>query len=169
MVGKNLTLMIGLPFSGKSTYVRQLLVRNPIQVIEGESIVIALKSEGINISNDNMEPVYKVERVMANTFMNRDLPIIVDNRNLLIEAIFLWRQIAEINGYKTMGRIIDTPLNICLERAEEENKNDHIFNHIKMCSERLDELKMMLGLKHQNILYNYEVINMEVDKWDFIK
>jgi len=28
----------------------------------------------------------------------------------------------------------------------------------------LDELKMMLGLKHQNILYNYEVINMEAGK-----
>ena len=164
MVGKQLILMIGLPFAGKSTYVKNLLTREPFQLIEGACILKALRSEGVDAGANNMNPVYKVEAVMAKAFMNRELPIVIDDRNLLIEEIFLWRQIAESYNYKTMGRIIDTPVEVCLQRAEEKNKDDKWYNHIKMCRERLDELKMMLGLKHQNILYNYEVINMEAGK-----
>ncbi len=156
--------MIGLPFAGKSTYVKNLISRIPLQVIEGASIVKALRGEGFDITNQSMDPVYMVERVMAKTFMNRDLPIIVDERNLLLESIFLWRQLAEANGYKTVGRILDTPLHICLERSKEKNSNEDMFKHIGICSEQLDELKTVLGFKHQNVLYNYEVINLEVDK-----
>ena len=156
--------MIGLPLAGKSTYVKNLIQRKPLQVIEGGSIVKALISEGIDVNNDNMEPVYKVERVMAKAFMNRELPIIVDERNLVLESIFLWRQIAEEHGYKTFGMILDTPFGICLKRAQDQGRGDAMHNHIKLCSEQLNELKTMLGFKYQNILTNYEVINLEVDK-----
>jgi predicted kinase len=164
MVGKQLILMIGLPFSGKTTYVKNLVSRTPLQIIEGTSIALGLKAEGININNQNMQPVYQVQRIMAHAFMNRELPIIVDERNLTLESIFLWRQIAETKGYKVVGRIINTPVEICLERAKKQERGEQFYNHIKICSEQLDELKTMLAFKHQNILSNYEVINTEVNQ-----
>lgn len=159
MEDKRLMLMIGLPFAGKSTYVKNVLTRGAFQVIEGASILKALQSEGIVADNNNMGPVYEVEKIMAKAFMNVSLPIIVDSRNLLVEEIFLWRQLAEENGYKIFGKIIDTPTEICLERATKQINDDKWGPHILMCSNRLEELKTMLAFKHQNLLTNYEVID----------
>jgi predicted kinase len=161
---KELILMIGLPLAGKTTYVKDLITRVPYQVVEGRCIMKSLRSQGVDATNQNMDPVYEVERIMAKAFMFREFPVIIDDRNLLVESIFLWRQVAETHGYKTVGIILDTPIEICLKRSEVGSRGDAMYGHIKQCSEQLDELKTVLGLKHQSILSNYRVINTEATK-----
>lgn len=159
---KEMVLMIGLPFAGKSTYVQDFLKRAPgYQVIEGSTIVQGFKEVNVNITNQTMDRVYYVQKIIARAHMERQLPIIVDERNLTLESIFIWRQIAENSDYRTTAVIIDTPLEICLKRAEDNGRTADFLEHIRTCAEQLNELKLMLGFKHQNILSTYKVIKPE--------
>jgi predicted kinase len=163
-MSKELLILVGLPFAGKSTHAKYLASRRPYQIIEGACIGKAMNTEGYEISNENMDPVYTVERIMFKAFAQRELPVIIDDRNLLIESIYLWKNLAFSVDYRVLVKIIDTPVDICIRRAKEAGKDERIIRHIDLCSERLQELRTMFGFKHQNILDNFEVIKTEEDK-----
>lgn len=143
-------IMIGITASGKSYYVDQYYSKSH-QIISENHIVEAMKLEGIAIQHDFK---HAVMAVMTRALMLRKLPIVIDEPNLLAESLFMWNSIAYKHKYKTKAIVIDTPLDICINRLEDLVKNidKNILKAVEKQHEQLKELQLLLNSKYQKIV-----------------
>jgi predicted kinase len=112
---QELTLMIGKAFSGKTHYVKKNLLESH-QLIDRNTIQYALEKEYLPKSE-----IYRIMAIIARSLMLYNVPIIVDDKNLNLESIFIWKSLAFEYGYTIKCIIIDTPNEICEERIEKLN------------------------------------------------
>jgi len=148
-----LILMIGATCSGKTTYVKKNLVYN-YQYISEKAITKAMKFEHLD-PKKNLNLVYIVVALYARSLMIQNLPIVVDDRNLSIESLVLWKKIANEHNYKTHGILMDTPFEICKKRMEIICKTQEHSNLLLEEFERLEALKHIFYNKHhQKDIFN---------------
>jgi predicted kinase len=113
-----LTLMCGLPRSGKSTWVKKNKKKNEVVVCPDE---IRLELFG-HIFHSPSEPfIWSITEFFIKSLMKQKINIILDACNLTM-TIHRWIDIARKNNYKVNLIVIDTKFDICLKRNEKDKK-----------------------------------------------
>lgn len=114
----NITVMVGLQGSGKSTIAQDL--KNDMEnceIVSSDAIRKEFKNEITN------EQVFKIYYARAKEFLNAGKNVILDATNITIKSrrqIFM--QLKNIPCEKTCY-IVNTPIDICEERLTERNKD----------------------------------------------
>jgi predicted kinase len=118
---KEIILTIGLPGSGKSTYVNSnfIGVKSGYQILCLDDMRLAM-GDIFNRKTENI--IIAMHDIMARAFMERGLNIIVDSTNISKKVIGGWYELANEYGYNTKGIFFDTPIGECMERKVDTNK-----------------------------------------------
>lgn len=146
-------LTIGLPGSGKSTYVNdnfiktgsghQILCLDDMRLAMGD--IFNRKTEDIIIAMHN---------IMARAFMERGLSIVVDSTNISKKVIGDWHELANEYGYDMKGIFFDIPIGECMERKVGTNKlTVEVYERMYR---QLEELKPGM----ENYFDSFEVITL---------
>ena len=129
-----LVVMLGLPKSGKSTYVNQNY--SHYQVLCADDIRLALGSA----FNRNTESfVWSIHDAMLRAFMERGRNIIIDATNTTIYTLEKYKRIAnDYDRYSIELVVLKTPLKTCLNRNNDSVPIDVI---VRMATQFEDMLK----------------------------
>jgi predicted kinase len=150
-LSRELIVMIGMSFSGKSYYVDNNYLKTH-QLISSKHIKQALKTTKMS----NPDLVYVTMDLISRSHMIKGLPIIVDESNTTVESLFLWKTITREFGYSLKGVLIDTPLSVCVSRVKDVLNGEEISEemHKKLVEEyeKVEELKSILKMKHQSVV-----------------
>lgn len=118
---KELILTIGLPGSGKSTYVDDhcVKIRSGHQILCLDDIRLAMG----DIFNERAEDIIiAMHNTMARAFMERALSIIIDSTNISKKVVEYWRKLADEYQYNMKGLFFDVPIEECIKRKCGKNK-----------------------------------------------
>lgn len=106
-------LMIGLPGSGKSTYVEQALVPRGYQVICQDDIRAAYGHRFLG----PLEPfIHSVAYMQLRQFLLRGLNVVIDEALCRVEHLRLWKERAEALGATVSAVHINTLVDVCKQR-----------------------------------------------------
>ena len=151
MLMGEIILTIGLPGSGKSTYVNdnfiktgsghQILCLDDMRLAMGD--IFNRKTEDIIIAMHN---------IMARAFMERGLSMVIDSTNISKKVVEYWRESADEYGYDMRGIFFDVPIEECIKRKCGKNKlTKEVYERMY---EQLKELKPGM----ENYFDRFEVI-----------
>lgn len=130
MKKKEFVLMVGLPRSGKSTYVDRFL--SEYQLVCPDDI-----RKGLGVKHDKrLEPfVWAVVETQLRALMERGRPVVLDATNTLDQTRSKWIELARSYGYDVRVIWIDTPLSVCLDRAKQDGFPESVllrmYNQLK--------------------------------------
>lgn len=154
---KEIIIMIGMSFSGKSYHVDTHYLPY-YQLVSKVHVLQNLKT----MNEDPTEDLMNAMRLMVKSHMAKGLPIVVDQNNLTIKNIFLWNCLANDFKYYSKAILIDTPFDVCMERLEYACQGKvpaKAKERMIVEKEKLDELKIILNMKHQSFIKNIEYIS----------
>ena len=114
----NLTLMCGLPRSGKSNWIANNKKKHEVVVCPDE---IRLDLFGHTFHKMAEPMVWTITEYIIGSLMKQKLDIILDACNMS-SATHKWVDMARDNDYKTRLVVIDTPLATCIARNLKEPK-----------------------------------------------
>ena len=148
---RELIVMIGMSLSGKTTYVDLNYLPN-YQIVSATCIKEAIKTTRINTPDF----IYAAMDVITRSHLIKGLPVVVDEKNLSVESLFLWKSIAREFDFYLKGIMMDTPLHICTARLKKILNGKMITEeqHKKLEKEndQIEELKQILKMKHNSIV-----------------
>lgn len=157
---RELVIMVGITASGKSFHVNKHYIKDH-QIISENHIIEALKLESIGIDEELKDIIMAVS---TRALMIRGLPIVIDEPNLLVESLFIWKRLAHYHQYKTKVVLIDTPYDICLTRLNNlfpGQVDKGIEKNLEKQFQQLQELKSVLSMEHQQIVDEVEYISYD--------
>ena len=152
-------IMIGIPRSGKSTYVKSNC--KDYQVICADDVRKALGFQ----FNQRIEPiVHAICEIEARAKMERGLDVVIDETNTSIKRVSKWTRLADEYGYKKIGIVLKTPQKVCMSRnvgegvvpdevIERMHDNFNILTSSGELQYVLDEVKIVetTGVKRDSI------------------
>ena len=148
---RELIVMIGITASGKSFHINRCYIKDHQHVSE-KYIIEGMKKEGISFDEDTKNMIMAIT---VRAHMIRGLPIVIDEPNLELESLFIWKKLAVEHNYNIKGIIVDTPLTVCAERLltiwKGKLGKDWLEN-LKLENAKFKELKQVFSMKHQKIL-----------------
>ena len=150
-MSRDLIVMIGVGRSGKTHYVDNELLYGPQQLISSEHMKAAYNS--MNMSTPDI--IYAAMDLIVRSHMIKGVPIIVDESNLTIESLFLWKSIAKEFNYAIKGIVMDTSFEICKSRLESDIDGPitkDLNENMETEYETYKELRIILKMNHQQIL-----------------
>jgi len=157
---KELTIVVGLPYSKIITYVTENFSNG--QIISKYGIRKAMPYTKID-QNDSV--LYLITEVMVRSSMTIGRPICVAEDALDIETILIWKKIAIEHDYKIKVLIYDLPVEECYYNQDDQKKE--MLSHFLKINKKFDELKEILQMKHQKIVDDVEVVKPSMeDKQD---
>ena len=125
--------MVGLPKSGKSTYVDSFL-KNTYQIICADDIRLALGS-AFNVGTEPF--VWAIHNAMIEAYMFRRFDICLDSTNTKEERLDKYHFLAKKYDYDFKLIVMDTPKNVCLSRCD----NNVLRNVIERMNLQFNELQ----------------------------
>lgn len=161
----DIMIMVGLPGSGKSTFIDNTLLkrRKNYQIVCRDDIRLSLGQE----YEARLEPVVTmVEKVTCRALMERGLNIIIDETNTRIKYVQEHIDLANEYGYRKTIIALDTHINICKERREEIieviDRKYQQLSHLIMEADHLDydewQWYSIINGKFQFVKYRYRPI-----------
>lgn len=111
-----LTLMCGIPRSGKSTWIEKNKKKTDVIVCPDE---IRIDLFGHNFHKPAEPMIWMLTEFFIKSLIKQKLNIILDACNMTI-ARERWVNIAKENGYKVILVILDTPLKTCIKRNKDK-------------------------------------------------
>jgi len=157
---RDLIVMIGMTLSGKTTHVDKNYLPGH-QLFSLAHYQAALQRTKIQ----NPDVVFAAMEIGVRANMIKGLPIVIDERNLSLDSLFLWKTLTREHGYDFKGVFIDTPLDVCTARLKYLLKGEAITEamHEKLAKEyeEANELKEILKMKHQSIVDNVVFITYD--------
>jgi predicted kinase len=115
-----LVLLVGLPFSGKSTYAAKLRERDGFTVICPDEIRLALHGREFYPPAEGI--VWGMAETVTRSLLAQGHKIIIDAVNNTLERRSKWYRLGEEYGANTGTVLIDTPAEVCRQRAMEAGK-----------------------------------------------
>ena len=150
---KTLTILIGIPGSGKSTYIDEMLPDN--QIISMDDIKESIGMEFFipwpsNGAYNNVSAIDAVAKTMCKALMKREKQIVIDDLNIDEHRLTEWLDIADEYNYKTKAIVIDKHFVVCLSRRRDIPKSimkemEMQYNSLlknKSLLDRFDDLEM---------------------------
>lgn len=119
MNNRIVTVMIGLPGSGKSTYVMSQMLSNKCTNIVCKDDI--RKALGVVFDPALEDKVDEVACIQIGALMYRRVPIIVDECNTTVESISKIRDLANKHNYLINGIYVHTPKDTCIKRRSKDN------------------------------------------------
>jgi predicted kinase len=118
---KEIILTIGLPGSGKSTYVNNnfIGIKSGYQILCLDDIRLAM---GDVFNRKTEDIIIAMHNIMARAFMERELPIVIDSTNISKKVVSYWQELADEYGYNMRGIFFDIPIEECMRRKCDTNK-----------------------------------------------
>lgn len=117
---QKLIIMIGLPGSGKSTFVNNLVIKNKAfnyQIVCRDDLRLAFG----NSFNPLVEPhIYAIAQTVVRALMIRKMNIVIDETNTTIKMLQLWINIAKEYDYNIRIIVLTTPVEICKLRRTDK-------------------------------------------------
>jgi len=152
---KIITIMIGIPGSGKSSYVDKYL--NDQQLISSDNIREVIGGNFLTTwAFFNEEDKYRtvscidiVAKTSCKAYMERMRPIVIDDLNISKELVTPWLDLADEYGYKKIAIIMKEKLDKCIlrrndfqiEQLTEMHKQFNTLLEDKNFLKRFDSLK----------------------------
>lgn len=153
---KEIVIMIGMSFSGKSYHVDKYY----LPYYQLVSKVHVLKNL-VTVEEDPTEDLMNTMRLMIKSHMSKGLPIVIDQNNLTIKNIFTWNCLANEFKYFSKAVLVDTPFEVCMQRLEHAcsgKVSAKVKERMIIEKEKMEELKIILNMKHQSFLTDIEYI-----------
>lgn len=150
---RDLIVMIGMSLSGK-TYHVDLNYLPEYQLISRNHYQQALATTKMT----DPALIYVAMELAARAHMIKGLLIIVDEANLSIDSLYIWKAMTRELGYNFKGVFIDTPLDVCTARLKYllkgEKITEEMHEKLSLEHEKVEELKTLLKMKHQKLVDN---------------
>lgn len=157
---KELILTIGLPGSGKSTYVNDhfIKVKSGYQILCLDDVRLAM---GDIFNRKTEDIIIAMHNIMARAFMERGLNIIVDDSaNISKKVVEYWRELAEEYQYSTKGIFFNISIEECMRRKCGKNKlTKEIYERMY---NQLEELRPVM----EDYFDLFEVVDKRGFKYD---
>lgn len=135
-----LTILRGLPASGKSTRAAELLKTSGNSVRLNRDLLRTMLH--CDRWSPRLEGVTKdAERALAKAALAKGLNVVIDDTNLADGTVESWKQLAKECGATVVIETIDTPLAACLarDRSREKRVGDHVIYGMAMQYGRYQE------------------------------
>ncbi len=111
-------IMMGNPGSGKSYFINNNLLKSN----NGHQVICRDDLRKIYPKYPDHEPIVRtIAESMCRALLQRNLNVVIDETNLITHKLKYWTEIAKQYDYKTYGILIDTDVDICIERRKETN------------------------------------------------
>lgn len=118
---KTIFILMGVPCSGKSFVANEMREEFPDAVyLNADTLRKVMTGDISDQSQNNL--VFRVFDYMLEYFMLLEKDIIIDNCNVKKSYRKKYIEAAKENGYEVLGIVLDTPLEICLERNEKRER-----------------------------------------------
>lgn len=142
-------VMIGLPKSGKSTWVDANLPEH--QLICADDIRLGM---GVQYLQEIEGLVWAYHDIMIKAHMNRCRSIVIDATNTTDRTIKKYKRIADEDGYKFRMIHLPTPVSVCLERnvGESAVPQEVIIRMSKQLTRLFDDSYMISIASHLEIV-----------------
>lgn len=166
---KEAIFMLGLPGSGKSTFINEFLAKNPYYVIVSAD-EIRLKHPNYNPKDPEAiheECISRAEEVMYELSEGTGVDLIMDGGG--INNSYTPRIIERVRkaGYKIRVVFIDTPVEICVDRNKDRVKAGERFVPISAVIDKSYRLRKSVE-KLSKMCDVFEVIKYFTDKHIFV-
>lgn len=119
---KQITIMFGLPRSGKTTYIKNN--NNKDVVISADTIRLLVYNQ--RFWSDGEPLVWYIRGIMLKNLLQQGSDIIIDETNTTIKRREAIIKLAKQYGYTINCVVIDCPAEECKERAIIDNQKDLI-------------------------------------------
>lgn len=156
---KELVLIMGLPWSGRYQYVIDNL--KEFQVITPYKIKEAVEKY-TRFDNTGNATVYAVIETITRSLMLMEKPIALISNSLMLETVFIMKKIAVDHDYKLKVVLLDKPIEECFDKADRKSKET--LKQLGDLYKKLEQLRIVLGMKEQEILDDFIVVKTEEKK-----
>jgi len=152
--------MIGITLSGKTTHVDN-------NYLPGYQLV-SLNHMKNAITFTKIQPVdvvYAAMEIIVRAHMIKGLPIVVDENNITVDSLFLWKTLTRDHGYNLKAVLMDTPLDVCTARVKYllngKKITEQMHEKLSKEHEQVNELKKILKMKHQSVVDEVTIITYD--------
>ena len=114
---KNLYLTIGLPGSGKTTYINREHVPYGAQIVSPDAI---RKAYGHRYYGPLEPLIFTQAMFQVRALMHLGHDIVVDEATVQAGHVERWRKLADAMDYTLVALHMDTPVDVCLARRLED-------------------------------------------------
>ncbi len=126
---KEILLTIGIPASGKSSYIKNKLYDSHIRV------------------NRDMINNLAKEQTILTAILSTNMNVVIDRTNLTQEVRARFINLAKMYKYNVIGLIFDTPIEVCLERNKKRNLSTRVPEKImKSMQSQLEQPSLEEGI-----------------------
>lgn len=115
-----LTLMVGLPLSGKSTYCRDHRLEKDWVIVNPDSYRLALHRQ--LFLPEREKEVWAAVDLSIKGLLISGQNVVLDATNVTAKTRDKYRKIARDLGFNFQCYIVDTPLSVCIERNARINR-----------------------------------------------
>jgi len=115
-----LYVMVALPRSGKSTYVKENF--KGIPVVSADQIRLLV--HGKRFAAEQEKKVWWIRNIMLRALLEQGLDVVVDQTNLTKERRRPLVRLAEEYGFKAVAVVLETDVETCRTRAVETGQED---------------------------------------------
>jgi predicted kinase len=117
-----MTIMVGLPASGKSTLAKSLMERDGNTVRINKDLLRTMLH--FDKWNGKLEVNTRdAAESIADVMLRNEINVIIDDTNLNPKTLEVWKSIAKERGAKIQYVRMETPLELCLLRDEQREKH----------------------------------------------
>ena len=141
-------MMVGLPRSGKSTFV-DLNLKEMLPIVSADRLRLLIYGQKFWAPGEKL--VWTIRSIIIKSLLEQGIDIVIDETNTTKERRREIIDLAKEYNYSVKAVIIETPKDICINRAKMEGDNN-IIPVIERMAEQFEEV----DLDEVDYIYRYK-------------